>query len=211
MSTTLEPITTAESEELANCEQVVIGYKRELIEVAKALRTIRDKRLYRQDFLSFAAYCKDRFGFSKSRGYQLIEFAVQAESTTVDTEPPANERQARARKAKEKPAGAPDPAGEFVGGAATREDAAPAEFRPPDSAEVLTPPAPPTKDADFAAALGRNISSVVNFFASQFEEMAQSVIDDASDEQLDAAILAAETAVRKLKRVRLERRERQAA
>ena len=66
--------------------------------VGQALLEIRDARLYRETHGSFEAYLDERWGVSRSRGYQLIDAArvTKALSTGVDLDPPANEAQARA-------------------------------------------------------------------------------------------------------------------
>jgi len=53
-------------------------------------------RLYKATHGTFEEYCKERWGFSRPRAYQLIE-AASAVSTIVDKggKPPANEAQAR--------------------------------------------------------------------------------------------------------------------
>jgi hypothetical protein len=51
----------------------------------RALREIRDSYLYRQTHSTFELYLKGRWGMSRSRGYQLIDFArEQYLSTNVD-------------------------------------------------------------------------------------------------------------------------------
>lgn len=77
---------------LADLEQVVERGQRSFVEVGKALRTIRDERLYDAAFGTFEGYCHARFGMSRPRAYQLLEAAsvVDRLSTTVDT-PPTSE------------------------------------------------------------------------------------------------------------------------
>jgi hypothetical protein len=112
---------------LDELEAVIERGVQTFIEVGKALTEIRDSRLYKQTYNSFETYCKERWGFSRARGYQLIDAAKL--STTVDT-PPANERQARAlRSADRSPEAVP-----------TREDAA-------------VPPAVPVSEEDFQRAV----------------------------------------------------------
>lgn len=48
-------------------------------EAALALKELRDRRLYRSTHKTFGEYCRDRFGFSRSRSYQLIDAAVVVE------------------------------------------------------------------------------------------------------------------------------------
>lgn len=67
------------------------------VEVGAALMSIRDEHLYRVEYGTFEDYCKERWGFSRSRTYQMIDAAsvVQAMSTIVDTPTPTTESQAR--------------------------------------------------------------------------------------------------------------------
>ena len=83
---------------LADLEQVVEQGLDAFMVVGQALLEIRDARLYRETHGSFEAYLDERWGVSRSRGYQLIDAArvTKALSTGVDLDPPANEAQARA-------------------------------------------------------------------------------------------------------------------
>src|SRR5690554_2740020 len=58
--------------------------------------TIRDNRLYRAEFMTFEAYCQERWGISRPRAYELMTAATVV-SAIADKELPAptNERQAR--------------------------------------------------------------------------------------------------------------------
>ena len=62
------------------------------MEVGKALADIRDSRLYRSDYDTFEAYCKEKWGWGKSYSYNLINAAGVVKSlpaqtsTIVDTE-----------------------------------------------------------------------------------------------------------------------------
>lgn len=47
----------------------------EFVEIGLALATIRDRRLYRAEFRTFEEYCRERWGFSRRRAYQLIACA----------------------------------------------------------------------------------------------------------------------------------------
>jgi hypothetical protein len=42
----------------------------------KALMELRDRRLYRSTHRTFEEYCKDRFGYNRSRSYQIIDAAI---------------------------------------------------------------------------------------------------------------------------------------
>ncbi|MBC1236262.1 MULTISPECIES: hypothetical protein [Nostoc] len=50
--------------------------ERAFFEAGKALAELRDRRLYRSTHSTFEEYCKDRFGYNRSRSYQLIDAAV---------------------------------------------------------------------------------------------------------------------------------------
>lgn len=61
--------------------------------VGEALREIRDSALYKLTHPTWELYCRERWGISRSRSYQLIAAVVTTLSTTVDK--PLTERQAR--------------------------------------------------------------------------------------------------------------------
>lgn len=47
-----------------------------ILEIGKALRSIRDKKLYREEgYSSFEAYLQERWEMSRNKGYQLIAAA----------------------------------------------------------------------------------------------------------------------------------------
>ncbi|WP_242054704.1 hypothetical protein [Nostoc sp. FACHB-190] len=50
--------------------------ERAFFEAGKALMELRDRRLYRSTHTTFEEYCKDRFGYNRSRSYQLIDAAA---------------------------------------------------------------------------------------------------------------------------------------
>ncbi|SEI67933.1 hypothetical protein SAMN04488058_101322 [Deinococcus reticulitermitis] len=58
-------------------EQVMVGASAALL-AGRALTEIRDTRLYRGEFASFEEYVSERFGFSRQRAYQLIDYAATA-------------------------------------------------------------------------------------------------------------------------------------
>lgn len=93
-----EELTQPEQIELANLEAQVQRGIKAFWEMGEALRQIRDKRLYRQNYSSFEKYCPARWQISWRSAYQLIEAAVLMENLRhgagIETLP-ANERQAR--------------------------------------------------------------------------------------------------------------------
>lgn len=97
-----------ERKALKRHEQTIEEGKKTFVEVGNALAAIRDEKLYRETHKTFEAYTKDRWGYAKSRVYQLIE-AAGVVSTIVDESngkpdsdfaviKPANEAQARILK-----------------------------------------------------------------------------------------------------------------
>jgi len=93
MNTELEPISLSESEQRIQCENKVHKGQQTFIEVGEALLTLRDNRLYRNDFSNFESYCKSAFGWSASRARQLVAASEAAKSVTNGNG--LNERQAR--------------------------------------------------------------------------------------------------------------------
>jgi hypothetical protein len=68
--TVLESLTVEEESERLRLERKV---ERAFIEAGLALQVLRDKRLWRSTHYSFKEYCSERFGFSKSQSYRLID------------------------------------------------------------------------------------------------------------------------------------------
>lgn len=82
---------------LAEKEAVIENGLAGFLAIGKALRGIRDERLYRENFDNFETYLSGRWGMSRARAYQLME-ALDL-STIVDNAgalPLANEGQLRA-------------------------------------------------------------------------------------------------------------------
>jgi len=50
--------------------------ERAFFEAGKALMELRDRRLYRSTHGTFEEYCLDRFGYNRSRSYQLVDAAI---------------------------------------------------------------------------------------------------------------------------------------
>lgn len=71
-------MTTADRAELGRHEAVIKRGLATFVEVANALVAIRDAKLYRGEFATFADYCRDRWDFGKSQVYRLISAAEVA-------------------------------------------------------------------------------------------------------------------------------------
>jgi phage N-6-adenine-methyltransferase len=79
---------------LADCEAVIERGLATFIEVGHALLEIRDSRLYRETYCTFEDYCRERWGFSRPRAYELMH-AAEVVSAIADTQGPRNEAVAR--------------------------------------------------------------------------------------------------------------------
>ncbi len=92
----MEGLTRSERETLEDCEERISS---SFVALGEAIRTIRDRRLYREDFDTFEAYCQERWGWTRQHAYQLMagaEVAATLASTFVDELPlPTSEGQVR--------------------------------------------------------------------------------------------------------------------
>lgn len=89
-------LTKYERQDLAECEAVIERALQAFDEFGKALRDIRDRRLYREKYGTFEEYCQARWNVKSSRARQLIAAATVAEEVaTVAALPPSNEAQTR--------------------------------------------------------------------------------------------------------------------
>jgi hypothetical protein len=65
-------LTSQELVELQRCEQIIQDGLQTTGEVIMALKTIKDGKLYRQDYRSFEAYCSTKWGFGANYAGKLI-------------------------------------------------------------------------------------------------------------------------------------------
>lgn len=72
MSDKLATLTATEQNKLIGLERVIARTQATFIECGEALATIRDERLYRATHVTFEAYCKEKYRFSRSRAYALM-------------------------------------------------------------------------------------------------------------------------------------------
>ena len=89
-------LSTQERTRLSEHEATIARGSKTFIEVGNALAAIRDGKLYRRDYKTFEAYCRERWEFSRIRAHQLIASAIIADNllTTVNNAP-TSERQIR--------------------------------------------------------------------------------------------------------------------
>jgi hypothetical protein len=71
----MDGLTRHEAAELRSLEATIERCRASLIEGGTAIRVIRDRRLYRETHPTFGAYCRDRWGFSDTYAYRMIEAA----------------------------------------------------------------------------------------------------------------------------------------
>lgn len=93
----MNELTTSEAFKLIKLEKVILKGARSFVAVGNALATIRDERLYRDEHDTFESYCLAVWGWSRQRGYQMIQAAevVEALPPTFQKEV-LDERDARA-------------------------------------------------------------------------------------------------------------------
>jgi DNA adenine methylase len=69
-------LTAKERRDLARLESIIQTAHRTALEEARALRVIRDQRLYRQNHPTFDAYCQSRWKMSRCHAYRLCDWAA---------------------------------------------------------------------------------------------------------------------------------------
>ena len=67
-----QPLIESEVNQLEVCELQIEAALRSFVNIGDALTTIRDSRLYRDEFESFEEYCQTRWKLTKARATQLI-------------------------------------------------------------------------------------------------------------------------------------------
>ena len=75
----------AELESQINRDDDSVGRANE--STARALREIRDSRLYRATQKTFKAYLDERWGYSRSHTYRLIDFANELDLSPTGDKP----------------------------------------------------------------------------------------------------------------------------
>jgi hypothetical protein len=90
-------LTPSEEEERIRLEEIV---ERSFVEAGRALKRLRDGKLYRSTHRTFEDYALERFGFSRRHPYYLIDAACVVDNLLEKCEPlvhilPTSERQVR--------------------------------------------------------------------------------------------------------------------
>ena len=79
-------LTPIEQNNLVELEATIEKNLKSFYEVGFALMQIRDNKLYRENYITFEHYCKEKWRMSRPRAYQLIAAAEVQDnlSTNVD-------------------------------------------------------------------------------------------------------------------------------
>lgn len=80
---------------LGEQEQIIERGLQTFIEVGTALKKIRDSRLYRGKYRTFEDYCKERWGMTRRRAYQLLDGSDVVANVNSCSHAPTNEAQVR--------------------------------------------------------------------------------------------------------------------
>ena len=99
----LSPLNSAEESALSYNEQRVSEGLERFRDVGLALASIRDNRLYRSTHATFEDYCRERWGWSARRGYQLIDAAEALAGLPEECEPLVHTERAARELAKVEP------------------------------------------------------------------------------------------------------------
>ncbi len=92
-----EVVEELTEDELEERQRLELKVERAFVEAGKALRALRDKRLYRNTHKTFEEYCRDRFGFNRMAAHFKIAAAIVFENlyTNGIQTLPNSERQMR--------------------------------------------------------------------------------------------------------------------
>lgn len=95
--TTETALTPEEQNALRDCEAQLGRYKQAFLDAGRALRTIREGKLYRETHKTFEAYCGEKWGFTSDRAGQLMRGSETVETLIAAgvTDLPTNESQVR--------------------------------------------------------------------------------------------------------------------
>ena len=94
-----EWLNGGERQRLQELERVIDAGARAFVQMGQALGEVRDARLYREGHDTFEAYCRAKWGLSRSRAYELMDAAGVAAGLSAigghEDLTPATERVAR--------------------------------------------------------------------------------------------------------------------
>jgi hypothetical protein len=78
----MDALTTQEQQSLTRCEKTIERGLDTFQAVGKALLEVRDAKLYRNGFETFADYCQKKWNFTRQRAHQLIDAAKTVKSVS---------------------------------------------------------------------------------------------------------------------------------
>lgn len=91
-----EKLSKEESARLRSCEARIKKGLATFVEVGQALATIKDERLYRREYSTFEAYCKNKWEFGRAHAYRYIKGALVVQNLSpAGDKLPENEWQIR--------------------------------------------------------------------------------------------------------------------
>lgn len=95
--TDIATLTRAELVALEECERVIGEGIKSFVATGSALTFVRDNRLYRADYATFEAYCRERWNLTPQHANRLALAAgvVTSMEPIGSIQPPSNEGQAR--------------------------------------------------------------------------------------------------------------------
>lgn len=94
--TALALLDAAQKTKLAQCEAVIRRGLNAFVEVGDALATVRDEKLYQEQYETFESYCREQWGLERRHAYRLMDAAQVIENVSNWTQiVPATESQAR--------------------------------------------------------------------------------------------------------------------
>jgi hypothetical protein len=89
-------LTIHETTRLAELERTIGSGLATFVQVGLALLEVNNARLYRAEYRTFEAYCRERWGLDRQHAYRLMNAAEVAGSLPPQGQRPANELQTRA-------------------------------------------------------------------------------------------------------------------
>lgn len=186
-------LSDSERAERDQLEQIVSAGVMSFIEVGNALLTISDKRLYRETHGSFEPYCREKWGMSARRAYQLCE-AAKTVATVKNFSQLTTDSQAR-ELAKVSPAKreAVLEKAKKSGKVTAKAIKEAAQDDPEPTEDGLIPGPPPPVDEKWLAAMGKAEASefkpsepMVTEYYNRLEALVNDALENATEKQLNS-------------------------
>jgi hypothetical protein len=95
-SVEIAPLDTPEKARLQELEAIVAQGLQTFYEVGQALIEIRDRKLYRETYKTFEAYCQEKWSLTRRRAYQFMDASEVIQNLcTIVHKIPTKESQVR--------------------------------------------------------------------------------------------------------------------